>query len=295
MVSILIITYGRELELLETLQDINKYYGEEIELLILDNNQTRQLEGKIKSIFNENKSISLSYFNEGINYGVALGRNYLIKRAKGNILITLDDDIEIKNINELIDKVQKYFEKNLDMGCLAFNIKNFYTKKQLRHEIPHGNKKLNFEENQETYYFIGAGHAIKKEVYDKCGLYPDDLGKYGGEERDLSFRILEKDYRILYVADIVIYHKISPNGRMKKEEENYYRYRNQLLVLNRYMPLFYRMTSNIIWSFYYFLIKKGKLTQIYNVLKECKTIKKNEVRSQKILDKIKKVKGRLLY
>ena len=248
MISILVITYGREEELIKTLTDINSYNKEVIELLILDNNDTNKLENYIKKIFKENKKIILRYFNNKINYGVALGRNYLIERAKGDILITLDDDIEIEDINDLIFKVKNYFEKNSEVGCLAFNIKNYYTKNRLRHEIPHGNKKLNFEENLFTYYYIGAGHAIRKKVYNKCGLYPEDLGKYGGEERDLSFRILEKNYKILYVADIIIFHKVSPNGRMPKIEEEYFRYRNQLIVLNRYLPLKYRVSSNIIWS-----------------------------------------------
>ena len=259
MVSILIITYGREEELIETLNNINNYNEEIIELLILDNNDTNKLENYIREIFKENKKIILRYFNEGINYGVALGRNYLIKKAKGDILITLDDDIEIENINNLVFKVKKYFRENTQIGCLAFNIKNYYSRERLRHEIPHGNKKLNFEENLFTYYYIGAGHAIKKEIYDKCGLYPDDLGKYGGEERDLS----------------------------------YYRYRNQLIVINRYMPLKYRISNNFIWSLYYLLVKNGKIKEVFKVLKECHNI--NSIESKKIIERIKGLRGRIWF
>ncbi len=293
MVSILIITYGREEELIETLNNINNYNEEIIELLILDNNDTNKLENYIREIFKENKKIILRYFNEGINYGVALGRNYLIKKAKGDILITLDDDIEIENINNLVFKIKKYFRENTQIGCLAFNIKNYYSRERLRHEIPHGNKKLNFEENLFTYYYIGAGHAIKKEIYDKCGLYPDDLGKYGGEERDLSFRIIENNYKILYAADIIIFHKVSPKGRMSKKIEQYYRYRNQLIVINRYMPLKYRISNNFIWSLYYLLVKNGKIKEVFKVLKECHNI--NSIESKKIIERIKGLRGRIWF
>lgn len=294
MISILIITYGREKELIETLENISKYSGEKIELLLLDNNENNKLENAIKEVFLKNKNIIFNYYSEGINYGVALGRNYLISRAKGDILITLDDDVEVEDIDELVAKVKKYFESDKDLGCIAFNIKNFFTRERLRHEIPHGNKKLNFENSLETYYFIGAGHAIKKEVYEKCGNYPEDLGKYGGEERDLSFRILEKNYKIMYVADIVIYHKISPNGRMPKEKENYYRYRNQLIVLNRYMPQPYIYSSNFIWSVYYLVKNKGEIKEIIGVLQEVKKIKKSII-TQNTLRKIRKMKGRVWY
>lgn len=293
MKSILIITYGREKELFETLNCLNKYKKDDLEVLILDNNETNILEEKIKEIFTENKNIVLKYFNDGKNYGVALGRNYLIEKAKGEILITLDDDIEIEeDINFFIEKVEQYFNNNKNIGCLAFNIINFYSRQHLRHEIPHGNKKLNFEENLYTYYFIGAGHAIKKEVYEKAGLYPDDLGKYGGEERDLSFRILEKGYEILYTVDLKIYHKVSQNGRLK--EETYNRYRNQLVVLNRYMPLKYRITSNIIWSLYYLLKRKIKIKEMKKVFKEIIMLEKTTI-SKNTLKKIKYVSGRVWF
>ncbi|MFR9020186.1 MAG: glycosyltransferase family 2 protein [Fusobacterium sp.] len=292
MNSILIITYGRERELLDTLKCFQNYKDKLLELLILDNNETPVLKDKIFKTL-KNEKIKLRYFNDGKNYGVALGRNYLIEKAKGDILITLDDDIEIKeNINNFILKIENYFLNNKDIGCLAFNIVNFYSKKHLRHEIPHGNKRLDFNRNLKTYYFIGAGHAIKKEVYDKVGLYPNDLGKYGGEERDLSFRILEKGYGILYTADTKIYHKVSPNGRLR--EESFNRYRNQLIVLNRYMPKVYRISSNIIWTLFYLLKGKVKIKDIKKVFNELKTLKKETI-SLETLEKIKKMKGRILY
>lgn len=292
MNSILIITYGREKELLDTLKCFQNYKGTLLELLILDNNEKNILKEKIFKIL-ENKSIKIRYFNDGENYGVALGRNYLIKEARGNILITLDDDIEIEeDINVFISKIEKYFSNNKNIGCLAFNIINYYSKKPLRHEIPHGNKKLDFNRNLETYYFIGAGHAIKKEVYNKIGLYPKDLGKYGGEERDLSFRILESNYEILYTADVKIYHKVSPNGRLK--EENFNRYRNQLIVLNRYMPRIYSFSANIIWTLFYLLKRKITLKDIKNVFKELETLKKETI-SGNTLRKIKKLRGRVFY
>lgn len=292
MFSILIITYGRKRELLDTLKCFQNYNGKTLEILILDNNEINLLEKEIYKILN-NKNIKLKYFNDGKNYGVALGRNYLIKKAKGEILITLDDDIEIEeDVNNFLSKVENYFFNNIEVGCLAFNIINYYSRKHLRHEIPHGNKKLDFNKNLETYYFIGAGHAIKKEVYEKIGLYPEDLGKYGGEERDLSFRILENNYEILYTADIKIYHKVSPNGRLK--EENFNRYRNQLMVLNRYMPLKYRVSANIVWSLFYLLKRKIRIKDIKIVFKELKNIKKQTI-SKDSITKIKNMKGRIWY
>ncbi|MGL5757205.1 MULTISPECIES: glycosyltransferase family 2 protein [Bacteria] len=292
--SILIITYGREEELYQTLYDIAKYQENDLEVLILDNNETNFRKDIIENIF-KNTYIELKYYNDGKNYGVALGRNYIIQKSSGDILITLDDDIEIKDINLLVKKVENYFSIYSEVGCLAFNIKNYFTKKALRHEIPHGNKKLDFSKNMETYYFIGAGHAIRKIVYDKCGLYPDDLGKYGGEEEDLSYRILEY-YKILYCYDIEIYHKNSPNGRMAKIEEDYCRYRNKLIVRNRYLNKKNILINWIIWSIYYFFIKKGKIKDILKVKKEINSMEMlSDERKGNILKKLKALNARIIY
>lgn len=294
MISVLIISYGRYTEVIDTMKSINQYKGEKIELLFLDNNNNKELETSLLDVLSENKSILFQYFNIGKNLGVAEGRNFLIEKAQGEILVTLDDDVEIEDINLLIDKISHYMEHYHEVGVLAFNIKNFFTKKALSHEIPHGNKKLDFTKNQLTYYFIGAGHAIRKSVYEKTGLYPKDLGLYGGEERDLSFRILEANYKILYTSDIVIYHKVSPNGRIPRKEENFFRYRNQLIVLNRYMPKLYCVTSNIIWSIYYLVKKGGTIQDIINVLIELNNLSTNKV-SYKTIQYIKNVNGRLYY
>lgn len=295
MISILIITYGRETELFETLTCINKYsLRERVELLLLNNNVIDNLREKVFEVVN-NKNISLQYFHTGENLGVARGRNFLIEHSRGDVLITLDDDLEIDDISDLVIKVKRYFSENDSIGAIAFNIVNFYSRKPLRHEQPHGNKnKVDFSKNFLTYYFIGAGHAIKKEVYDIAGLYPLDLGLYGGEERDLSFRILENNYDILYASDIVIYHKVSPDGRMSRKEENYFRYRNQLIVLNRYMPILYRMTSNIIWSMFYLLVKKGSIKHVLQVFNELIFLEKRTV-NKNTISKIKKLRGRFIF
>ncbi|MCR1837560.1 glycosyltransferase [Pasteurella caecimuris] len=294
MISLLIISFGRYQEVLETFQCINKYQGNQVELLFLDNNSERKLETALSSIIESNSSILFKYFHTGENLGVAEGRNLLIEKAQGDILITLDDDIEIEDITFLIKKVIDYMENNILLGALAFNIKNYFTRNALSHEIPHGNKKLDFSQNLLTYYFIGAGHAIRKDVYQKAGLYPKDLGLYGGEERDLSFRILEEGYQILYASDIVIYHKVSPNGRMSKTQENFFRYRNQLIVLNRYMPRTYRYSANIIWSLFYLLRMEGNLKSVIKVHYELRKLGKYTI-SNTTLNYIKNVKGRLLY
>lgn len=75
--------------------------------------------------------------------------------------------------------------------------------------------------------------------------------------------------------------------------EQYYRYRNQLIVLFRYMPLLYRITSNFIWTSYYLIKNKGDIKGIIKVQKILSKIKKSENKER--IKKIREVKGRIWF
>ena len=87
MISLLIISFGRYQEVLETFACVNKYHGNKIELLFLDNNPARELETALSSILENNSSILFSYFHTGENLGVAEGRNFLIEKAQGDMMM----------------------------------------------------------------------------------------------------------------------------------------------------------------------------------------------------------------
>jgi GT2 family glycosyltransferase len=96
-----------------------------------------------------------------------------------------------------------------------------------------------------TSTFIGAGHAIRREVFEKCGLYPEDYF-YGVEELDLSFRIIDAGYRILYFPSVQVLHKQVNTGRVTNQEKWIMSYRNRLLTAYKYLPMKYVVGLGII-------------------------------------------------
>jgi GT2 family glycosyltransferase len=69
--------------------------------------------------------------------------------------------------------------------------------------------------------FIGAGHAMRREAFIAAGEYDESLF-FGGEERDLSYRILNLGYRIKYVPDLMVLHRADPEARVRWNEGRYY-------------------------------------------------------------------------
>lgn len=245
-ISIIIITYNRIEELKETIDNvlsdgINYIY----ELIIVDNASCDGTYDYGHQLSKQNTIIK--YFRLDDNLGVAGGRNYAIKRAKGDILVFLDDDAVWKTHNNLSKIVEKFEEQN-NLGVIAFKITNYYTKQIRTEEFPFVNKKLNPDIERYTSTYIGAGHAIKREVFEECGLYPDDFF-YGGEELDLSYRIIGKKYNILYCPHIEVLHKQVQKGRMSNKAKWIQVYRNRLISSYTNLRMLNRIVIGTIWFF----------------------------------------------
>lgn len=248
--SIIVITYKRSdvfKSTIELLKDL-RLPKESYEILILDNNVEVKVEELVKDVFDK-ANVNYQYFSENINMGVPLGRNYLMDRAKGEFIITLDDDIHIEDIHLLFTKVNEIFDDKT-IGAIAFAIVNYYSRQKQRHEIPYPRKK-GLAQRLDTYYFIGAGNAIRKEILNKTGKYPMDFGLYGGEELDLGIRIVNAGYRIVLVNDIEILHKVDENGRLNNKEKNRHIFENRIKTVTKYYPIFYLIPHILIWCLYY--------------------------------------------
>lgn len=291
-VSVIIVTYNRKEELIECLMSILKQTYIPDEIIVIDNNSTDGTENIFKLKFTHT---FIKYFKLDKNHGVAGGRNIGIKKASGDILVFIDDDAEIEPI-DAIERIRKKFEYDQLVGILAFRIVNYYSKTIQREEFPHVDKSINPNLEFETTYFIGAGHAIRKNVFENCGFYPEYYF-YGMEELDLSFRVLDKGYKIVYFPKVKIIHKKSPKGRLLNKEVWSYIFRNRIIISYRYLPLLNFIVSTIIWFLFTIIKSRSFSTAINGVIKFFKlkkTIKKEPIKKDTYMY-IKHLRGRIWY
>jgi GT2 family glycosyltransferase len=149
----------------------------------------------------------------------------------------------------------------------------------------------------ETYYYAGGAHAVKRDVIEQLGSYPDDFF-YGMEEYDLSYRILEAGYTIVYSDKIVMLHKESPLGRKPKNEKLRMMWVNKSKVAYRYLPKKYYYSTAFMWSLQYLKMTGFNLGGFFKGWKEVFAIPKKEKRSpvsREAMEQLKKVKARLWY
>ena len=298
--SFIIISFNRPQETIEVVQnllEIDNVDGYTKEIIVINNGSPKsyQIFDDYLYKLNESDRALVNYIDHPENTGVSGGRNLGIQNASGENLIFIDDDAEFEGMNVLPLILQKFkdYEKD-NVKLIGFLGKNYFDGEL---DAPVKNKSKLQEKEFLNNLFWGFGHVIKKEVFDKVGLYTNEFF-YGMEEYDLCYKAMDEGFRILYTSEIVVLHKVSPEGR----EPNKTKYRrmleNKFLVAYKYLPMYYVMTHFIMWSSFYLWKSKGDIIGYSKVFpslrKRLKTTKRKQISSE-TLNYIKSVKGRLTH
>jgi GT2 family glycosyltransferase len=298
-IAIIIITYNRPADMLALAMNIEKLSSKKElleEVIIVNNNSTESYDA-VKSFIQENPSTPFKYIESKENLGVSRGRNFAIDQSKAPILVLIDDDAEFQDTDAL-KRINEAVIENPLAGILAMKILYFQNSQFQLNAFPHKSfEKRKHLQSFETYYFAGCGNIIVKEAFDIAGPFPTDFF-YGMEEYDLSYRILDAGYTIKYIADIVLLHKESPEGRQTKSDKLRGMWVNKTKVAWRYLPMPCYFTTAIMWSIFFLLNSKFDLIGFINGWLAIVTIpfkeKRNKV-SKLSQEYLNKVEARILY
>lgn len=207
LVSVILLNYRRREALEQTLDSVLRQQYANREIIIVDNGSQRSLRDLVGG---RDPTIQLIELPE--NRGAGGGRNVGIRIARGEIVITLDDDMSFASPCE-IGKVVKTFEERPDIHVLAFQVCDAETGKVRLREWCHPRSWREFGESSfETHFFVEGACACRREVYERAGLYYEPLNVYC-EGYDLALRILDFGFRILYAPTIQVFHRMSPVAR----------------------------------------------------------------------------------
>ena len=298
-IAIIIITYNRPADMLALAMNIEKLSSKKElleEVIIVNNNSTESYDA-VKSFIQENPSTPFKYIESKENLGVSRGRNFAIEQSKAPILVLIDDDAEFQDTDAL-KRINEAVIENPLAGILAMKILYFQNSQFQLNAFPHKSfEKRKHLQSFETYYFAGCGNIIVKEAFDIAGPFPTDFF-YGMEEYDLSYRILDAGYTIKYIANIVLLHKESPEGRQTKSDKLRGMWVNKTKVAWRYLPMPCYFTTAIMWSMFFLLNSKFDLIGFINGWLAIVTIPFKEKRNKvnKLSEEyLNKVEARILY
>ena len=215
-VDVLILSWNRTDDLLEAITSARGQIGPTRRILIVDQGSEPQNIKRLERFIQDEPDILLKKL--GRNTGVACGRNIATGMGNGRYIVALDSDAIFGDSTALAQAVQ-HLDAHPYLGVIGFRIENYFTGENdaLSWDYPGCNPDDRFY----TTRFIGAGHAIRRSAFEAVGGYDARLF-FCGEELDLAYRMLNLGFRIEYLPDIKVRHKVSPDHRIAWEHGRFF-------------------------------------------------------------------------
>ncbi|WPY97900.1 glycosyltransferase family 2 protein [Christiangramia sp. OXR-203] len=282
--SILISTRNRISELKVTLSSIDKKIGEDVEILVCDDNSSDGTFNYLKNNFPK-----IRVFQNSKRMGYLFNRNLLMSKVRTKFAMSLDDDASLISEKPL-KKCKEYFEKHPSCGVIAFRI---FWGRSLPSNFNHS------ENSKRVKSFVGCGHIWRMDAWRGIPSYPEWF-KFYGEENFASFQLLKKDWEIHYVPEILINHRVDNIKRQK--DKDFYRRRSNALKADWFNILLFYPTKNAARLIFYSIVKQfekawiqrdskvlislfksmiGILLNLDNILKERNQLTQKEFRKWK--------------
>jgi len=230
LVSVVILNYKRRDALVQSLDSVMRQEYPNREIILVDNHSDDGIREFVESI---NEPVRLIELDD--NRGACGGRNAGLLEARGDIIVTLDNDVYFDSPFEL-SKVVQVFRTRPDVHVLAFQLCDAASGILRVREWCHPRSWQEFGESEfETNFFVEGACACRREVYGAAGLYFEPLFIYC-EGYDLALRILDHGFRILYYPQIRARHLMSPMTRTR-ERPYYFFTRNYILIAFKDYPV----------------------------------------------------------
>jgi GT2 family glycosyltransferase/peptidoglycan hydrolase CwlO-like protein len=265
LTSIVMLTFNRLEDTKRSIESIYKYTKLPFELIILDNNSEAKVREYISWLEKNKSNVEVIFENE--NLGCSGGRKKAVKSARGEYIVTLDNDICVTSewLENLIIRIEE--DKKIAAACanVVFpNGKIQYTGGELKVEndfvkfsLIDGNKNENdlssFIE-RDCDWIPGGAMIIKREFFEKVEHRDEIKGAY--EDNDYALQIRNVGGRLVNcpLAKVVHYHLQFGTNVFKDKRYLNGRYNNEKMM--EALVAFYKYNRLII-----------KDDDLYNMLK----------------------------
>lgn len=221
-VSIVILNYKRQSALLQTINAAVRQNYPNFEIIVVDNFSEDNTPELLRNKFPHVQTIGL-LSNRGCG-----GRNDGFAAAKGEIIVSIDNDINFETPQELYNLVE-VFRQQPQVAGITFRILRPEDGELSLRDWCHPRSYVEFADKEFPTYSIAEGAcAFRKKVLEKTGGY-DERFFINHEGFDLVLRILQLEYEIHYAPQVRVRHD-EGKGRQKSWRPYFYNTRNYLLL-----------------------------------------------------------------
>jgi len=223
-VSVVILNHERVETLRKVVKSVLDQEYPDLDVIVVDNASTDGSVNMIEKVFPGVRIVALP-----ANVGCA-ARNCGVTRAKGEIVVTLDNDVLLTSPRD-IETITEIFAERFSVACINFQILDSDGRLSTRDWChPRASRQFADEEFLTSYVLEGAS-AFRRQAFENIGGYwpPFFIGHEG---HDLAYRMLEAGYDLLYSPRVRVTHLLSEVAR--EPARLYYTYtRNSLWVALR--------------------------------------------------------------
>jgi len=207
LVSVIILNYNRQKFIGPCLKSVLKTDYKNFEIIFVDNGSSDKSINEAEKYLKDFPGKKI--LNTGKNIGWSAGNNFGIRRARGEAIVLLSNDTEVKNtwLTELIKALysdqnvgivqgQSIYikdKKTLDSGKNFIDVFGFCYSEKPTDKI------------EGVFFAEGVSMAVKKEVFDKIGLLDEDFFIMY-DDIDLSWRARLAGYHVKIAPRSIVYH-----------------------------------------------------------------------------------------
>lgn len=210
MFSVIIPNYNREKSLPRAVNSVLKQSLQNLEVIVVDD---CSVDDSI-SIISKYEDSRLRILKLEKNSGAAAARNFGIKHAKGEYISFLDSD-DYYEPNFLENTYEELSKTREAVGFCWTGVRYFENQTETEYiwsPSPKSNAYLTFL----NYLHIGtnSGITVKKEVFDKCGVFREDLP--AAEDTEFFLRI-SQNFNYTFISKVLINIHKDGSDRLSKD------------------------------------------------------------------------------
>jgi GT2 family glycosyltransferase len=222
LISVVILNYRRRANLVRVLNSLRVQGYVPREVIVVDNGSGDGVADFLREEFPEVRLVGLPE-----NIGCA-GRNRGVAAAKGNIVVTIDNDVYFDSAFEL-QKVCNAFDRSPEASCIVFKVLEGDTGRVHLRDWCHPRSYWDFSNSEfETCFIPEGAAAFRRADFQKMTGYYEPLW-IGCEGWDLALRMIDAGMTIAYHPEIGVRHDMSEETR--SSGRNFYFYtRNYLWI-----------------------------------------------------------------
>jgi GT2 family glycosyltransferase len=242
-VVIVIVCYNGIADTLECLASLSQLTYLDVEVVVVDNASKDDTAKSVREQFPK-----VHVLEPGENLGFAGGNNvgirYALDKLNAAYCFLLNNDTTVEP--GLLEPLVAYSESHPDAGVVGPAM-CYYDHREILWaaggQMDERARSRLIEEGQpfaklgseprESDFIVGCGMLIRRDVWEKNGLFDDRYFLYF-EESDLCFRMRKAGLRCVTVPTVRLWHKVSRSTGGASELTLYYMRRNSLLFLERY-------------------------------------------------------------